>query len=389
MNLWRSIKKNKLRFGCLVILLFMCFLVAIFTLLFYIVRTNYVSTLLPSVFESTILVSSPVEPDVKVLVGESKTIQIPTGYFLNIAKLPSFIKYNDNSLVISPEKFDDGDYVIEFTNGSSSIETTITVAYNDVDFDAMKRELISYLNVNGLFDKYGIWIKDLGRNTVTGINNSVIFPPASMAKMTMAILILRDIDAGKYTLDTTYPIQDDVKFSTDDELGELPAGTQVPIHTYLERLIEDSNNTAWYHMDKFLGGSYEAVNPRTVNELGVNPLFLNPHIGTAEMLGKLFDDLYNARTVSVKSRDYLINLMENALEWNRQGIGLGLPDGIQFANKIGNLWTDNDINYCDSAIVYGKNTNYIMIVMDKDIDWDSGRDNLEGLSKIVYSFLDN
>ena len=80
--------------------------------------------------------------------------------------------------------------------------------------------------------------------------------------------------------------------------------------------------------------------------------------------------------------------MKNALEWNRQGIGLGLPDGVQFANKIGNLWTENDINFCDSAIVYGKNTDYILIIMDKDIDWVSGKQNLADLSKIVYSYLD-
>lgn len=260
--------------------------------------------------------------------------------------------------------------------------------YSEVDLTSLKKDLKSYLSNKGLDSKYGIYIKDLGRNETVSINADTIFPPASMAKMTMAMLILRDIDAGKYTLDTTYPIQDSVKFSTEDDLGKLPNGTPVTIRKYLEKLIEDSNNTAWYHMDKFLGGSYESVNPRTISELGVNPLFLNPHEGTASNLGHLFEDLYNARTVSVKSRDYLIDLMEHALEWNRAGIGLGLPTGIQFANKIGNLWTDSDINYCDSAIVYGKYTNYILIIMDKDIDWESGKVNLKDLSSIVYNYLD-
>jgi len=387
MKFIETIKKNKLRLGFLVFLFFMTFCVGCLGITTYLVRnTNIVNPFYLEIPED-LIVSYPTSSTISVSVGEDKVITVPKGYFLNIEKLPPFIKYSNNSLVISPKKFDDGEYVVEFKNGMSTIKTTVEVSYAKVDSKSMINDLSDYLNSKGIFNKYGIYIKDLGRNISSQINGSTDFPPASMAKLTMAVLVLRDIEAGKYTLDTTYPIQDSVKFSTEDDLGVLPNGTPVPIHTYLEKLIEDSNNTAWYHIDKFLGGSYEAVDPRTVTELGVN-VFLNPHKGTPVEMGQILNDIYNARTLSAKSRDYLINLMKNALEWNRQGIGLGLPDGVQFANKIGNLWTENDINFCDSAIVYGKNTDYILIIMDKDIDWVSGKQNLADLSKIVYSYLD-
>lgn len=390
MDFIETIKKNKLRCGCLVFLVLLTFCVSCFAISLYGIRAGILNQfpyielsyeklgdIQTVVVNETAFINTDKVIDVSAMTGLS-----------NDTELPEFITYDANNLNIKARKGDSGEYYLKFFAKAIPTIYVITVKNTDVNMDALNGDLARYLQNKGITDKYGIYVKDLNRDVTTGINGSVEFPPASMAKMTMALLVMRDIDAGKYTLDSTYPLQAKYIFNPEDDLGKLGAGTPVKIRTYLERLLKDSNNTAWYHLDQFLGKSYESVNPRTVNELGVNPLFLNPHQGTAIGLGKLFGDLYSATSVSPESRDYIIDLLKNALSWNREGIGLGLPKDVQFANKIGNLWTENDVNFCDSAIVYGKNTDYILIIMNKDIDWVSGKKNLAELSKIVYSYLD-
>jgi beta-lactamase class A len=325
---------------------------------------------------------------VNLLPKEEKAITLNKDVTVYEKDLPSIVTYNKdlNTLFIKTDKTTEGEYFVRTEKDGASVIYNFKVRYAPVNWEVLESDLRQYLGT--YLDQYGIYLHDLGRDKTISINGDVDFPPASMAKMTVALLVMRDIDAGKYSLATTYPIQDEVKFSDTDDLGMLINGTEVPLRTYLEKLIQDSNNTAWYHLIKFLGGSFEVVNQRTRVELGVDPIFLDPHSSTANQFGKLYDDLYHARSVSESSRDYLIDLMKTALVWNREGIGLGLPPNIEFANKIGYLWTVDDVNFVDSAIVYGVNTDYILIILNKDVDWERGKQRLEDISRIVYESLD-
>jgi beta-lactamase class A len=135
-------------------------------------------------------------------------------------------------------------------------------------------------------------------------------------------------------------------------------------------------------------GGHQTVNFRTTTELEANPFFLDPHAATAKQVGELLRDIYTTKLLTAESRDYLLNIMSNALPWNREGLGLGLPSSIQFANKIGFLWTDADLNFVDSAIVWGNNTDYVVVVLDRNVDWESGKYALMEISRLVYAALD-
>jgi len=96
MKFIETIKKNKLRLGFLVFLFFMTFCVGCLGITTYLVRnTNIVNPFYLEIPED-LIVSYPTSSTISVSVGEDKVITVPKGYFLNIEKLPPFIKYSNN-----------------------------------------------------------------------------------------------------------------------------------------------------------------------------------------------------------------------------------------------------------------------------------------------------
>lgn len=329
---------------------------------------------------------------IKVGVNESAEQKIADGYdLMPDFDLPDFITLEDRGeeglwLVANPSKVDRHESYVKVTNGVDEIVYAFSTEFPKVDWGAMNSELRAFLGSK--VDDYGIYIYDLATGDSLGINENREFAPASMAKLTVAILVLRDIENGRYTLDDTFPLQGNLKFGNIDDLSTLPNGTEVTIRTYLDEMIKASSNTAWYHLVDFLGKSYEVVNPRTIEELGVNPLFMDPHKGTAKNIGKILIDVYDQKTLTEESGNYLIDTMKSAYQWNREGIGQGLPADVDFANKIGRLWTEKDIAFEDAAIVFGKNRDYVLVIMNQDVDWVTGKNNLKKLSEIVYKYID-
>lgn len=326
-----------------------------------------------------------------VYVGESKVLENPEGYSLSQEQsLPEFLEFEDSSVIIAPKKQDRGSFFLNYSNGSNSaIAYNVSIENKPVDWESLSKELEQYLAP--VREKYGLYVYDLSRNESLGINEEVQFPPSSTAKLPVAILVMRDVQEGKYKLTDTYPVQTKYKHSTVDSIGKYPDGTNLTIETYLEAMIVESNNSAWYHLVQMLGSPWGAsgVNQRTINELGVNPYFIDPYLGTAKNLAQQLADVYNYRTLNEENANYLINMMKRALKFNREGISQGLPADVEFANKLGYHWTPDLVNFVDGAIVFGHNRDYVVGVLDKDIDWSVGKKNLEELSKIIYKYLDN
>ncbi len=334
-------------------------------------------------------------PQEQKAVDEIEIINVPPGteYIYTLLpyenlienKSPDFAKQIDRLLTLTPSKKDIGQHSMHTVLHGMLKKYQINVLNPPVDSSMLEAEISKILGTKQ--KDFGVYVQDLTRNQTINVNGNEVFAPASMAKVAMAVLVLRDIDAGKYSLDTTYPIQDSLLFTSGDSLSLLPAGTEVTISQYLEDMIIISSNTAWYHLNAFLGGSYEVVNQRTIDELNVNPLFLDPLIATPVTIGKVLIDLYNAETLSQESSEYLINLMKNAVESNREGIGSVLPAGVEFANKVGFLATETDLSYMDSAIVFSVTTDYVLVIMNKDTDWTTALNYIKQISEVVYNYL--
>lgn len=320
--------------------------------------------------------------DIGLYTEEQTEIDFACEDFLTL--LPSFLKCSDSKLRSNPQKSDSGKYMLPFRDGNNISYLNIRVSPKSVDFEELRNLITQFLsNKRG---EYGLYLKDFLRDQEITINGKQEFIPASMAKVPLAILVLKDIDAGLFSLDTTIPVDPKYRFGSVDSIGRLRNGTMVPIRRYLEEMIMESSNTAWLHLFAFMGGYEWTVTERTVKELGVNPFFLDPYLVNADSAGKLFSNLYNQVYLTKQSNDFLLNLMKNAVAWAKQGVGSRLS-GVTYANKIGINFTGAKYNYVDGAIVWGAKTDYLLVVLNDDVPWDYGAQVLGELGLIIYNFL--
>lgn len=315
------------------------------------------------------------------------SFDIPDGYnYIREDKIPDFIEITEDKIVIKSQKYSVGIYVLNFDNSAGNIANFIFhIESPKLDFESLEAKINEILVDKK--DDYTIHLKNLLNEQRLDIQQGKIVEPASIAKLPIAVLVLRDIDAGKITLEDTYPFNNATKYGSLGAFGDIPTGTKITFRRYLEELIHHSDNNAWFMLVDYIGGSYQVANPRTIEELGVNPLFLDPPQGTAQGVGKILSDIYNHVTLSEESAEYLINLMENADEWARDAIGQGIPSEAKFVNKIGTLDDSGKSAYEDGAIIWGKKTDYVLVIMNENTDWTSGKENLKKISEVIYKFL--
>ncbi len=258
-----------------------------------------------------------------------------------------------------------------------------------VNMSELEEELRNYLG-NDFLENYGIYINDLKREQTLLMNAGVECPPASISKLPSVILTLKDIQEGKINFDTTLKVQNKLKHSVTDTIGQHPEGTELPFKLFIDMAILESNNSAHYHLHDYLGGA-GVVNNRTQQELKAGTFFLDPHIATAESVGKVLLGIYENTILDKEHSDYLINLMKTTAPGLRDGIPGGVPSGIEVANKVGFLFGGKEGDtYADSAIVYGEKTDYILVVLNNRAEpFPLGYIKIRDLSEIVYNKLNS
>jgi beta-lactamase class A len=319
------------------------------------------------------------------------TIQLQTGDVATIPDTMKFMTQSGNTLALNPGKYDIGDY--EFTvTASDKTKTTykLKVSAAPVDMDKLNADLTKLIGTSRA-PHYGIYIYDPLRNQTLKINEGKDMPPASISKLPSVILALRDVDAGKYTLDTKFPVKNSLKHTYVDSIGVYPEGTMLPLRQYLTAAIHESNNTAHYHIhDEVLGGM-ENVVPRTDSELKAR-IYLNPHVATADGIATLLKGIYSKTYLSESSTAFILDLMEHTLSSLRTGIPAGIPanSNIKVADKVGFLFggKEGDV-YSDASIVYGLHTDYILVVLnDQAPPYPQGAQIIKQISQLVYSYMD-
>ena len=72
----------------------------------------------------------------------------------------------------------------------------------------------------------------------------------------------------------------------------------------------------------------------------------------------------------------------------REAIPAGIPDkSVAVANKVGFLNTKDGTAYGDLGIVYGKTTDFLIIVLDRKTSWDEGRNNAKKIAASAFKYL--
>ncbi len=113
----------------------------------------------------------------------------------------------------------------------------------------------------------------------------------------------------------------------------------------------------------------------------VNPGYINSI--TAKDVGRLLERVYRREFLSRRVCAEIEQMMLD--QATRYKIPKGLPEGVSCGNKTGET---SDISN-DSAVIYGRNTDYVLVVLSNDwSDQETANVHIQEISRLVYNYLD-
>jgi len=203
----------------------------------------------------------------------------------------------------------------------------------------------------------------LERGESASLEGARHFPTQSVYKFPIAILVLRQVDSGKLTLDQHINVTPK-DFVSDREFTirrQYPRGAELTIRELLRYMISESDGTACDVLLRLIGGPETAT--KTLRELGIEnfviaryekEMFESPSVRyenrtTPEEAVNLLKLLQTGKVVSDASRDLLLDLMINSRPGEKRLKGL-LPGGTIVAHKTGTSATINGVTSATNDI---------------------------------------
>lgn len=204
--------------------------------------------------------------------------------------------------------------------------------------------------------RIGVSAMDLSTGQTVSIMGDQAFPMASTSKIAIAATFLAGVDAGKYKLETMYPMMMPVAsrpFST--AVAPVQPGMSLSARSLIEMMITRSSNPATDAMLKAVGGPAEVT--KWMRSKGFNRFRIDRDIATLvrddgefdPVLGRdvrdssppdemvrLVAGLYRGEWLSARSTDVVIGAMTRTTTGSRR-IKAGIPVGTKFGHKTGTL----------------------------------------------------
>lgn len=264
----------------------------------------------------------------------------------------------------------------------SSLLNPMRVFVADKDVIVNLQPLRKYLT-----DKYEA---DLGVSAYfevlnTGANISIgkdaEFYPASFLKVPIVMASVKNIEEGRWNWNTELTL---IESDKDDHFGTLykqPVGTQFTVEYLIEKMLEDSDNTAYYMTLRNL--EKDVPKQSVWNHLGLQDFFTNDGKISAKRYAVVLRSLYNAAYLSKENSSKILTLLTKTpfTEYLEQG----LPKRVEFAHKIGEI--PSEAVYMDAGIVYLPNRPYILIVMTQGKEKKVAEQIMKDISERTYKYV--
>lgn len=233
-----------------------------------------------------------------------------------------------------------------------------------------------------------IYFEVLGTGASVTINQDLQIWPASLAKLPLSMVVMNRVESEEWSLDTKIKME----ASDADTVGtpgiEREIGREYDVKFLIERLLLESDNTAYRMLLKnFEDGELNSIS----DAVGLEALFTDNGKVSAKDYTRLLRSLYLATYLNEENSQFILKqLAESKFEGLLRA---GIPKDVKFAHKWG---TNIAISvYSDSGIIYLPEKPYMISVMvqakNGNPDLNDARTNelMKNISEKIYSYMNN
>lgn len=253
-------------------------------------------------------------------------------------------------------------------------------------------------NLAGKTGEYAVYIEDLTDGEIYTLRPSDVFPAASLYKVYLLAVVLKEVDSGHFTLERTLQGSKShlIEVLGDREFGiqDLPAELELTVDEALTRVGRISDNFASVMLAEAVG--WEKIQSMA-DSLGAKNTRVYPPEGgfietTVQDLGLFFKKLQRKEIVSLAVSEAIIKYL--ALNQINDRLGkIGEVGGVKVIHKTGELpKVRHDagmvcLNFTPSEVFCSGRT-YVIVLMSKDLEFeDEGVETLAQISKDVYEYF--
>ena len=270
-------------------------------------------------------------------------------------------------------------------------------AISKAAYVALANEILAFIEKQqaaGKVTKIGLFFRDLHNGPVFGINEDVEFIPASLMKLP-TVLTYFDLavdQPGILQTELLYKSEDVVDFTILQQIeppegSNLREGQRYTIEQLMRNAIVFSDNLAYYVLLEHLKKNVPEGNwrlERTFRALGIiDPVNIEAEVASAHGYAAIFRGLYHVSFLNAQDSEKMLSWLADSTY--RKGLIAGVPEGTVVANKFGERYlSDGAKQLHDCGIIYYPKNPYVLCVMTKGYDWDSLRETIATISRMVY-----
>jgi beta-lactamase class A len=265
----------------------------------------------------------------------------------------------------------------------------------------LKRKISDFLEQKsreGVFTSASVYLKELSTGFYLNINPDSLYDPASLMKVPLLLIYLKQAETNPELLKRTYLFTQDPKNKTVGMIKDksLVNGNRYTVEELLYYMIVYSDNESfWILSDNVDAGKFEELDA-ALNIPGNYDIIHYPKsdkhfIAGVNSMAHYFNVLYNATYLNKAMSAYALNLLTKSTY--RDGIVKDIGSNVLVAHKFGertiSYMADGRLENLQSefhefGIVYLKDRPYILGVMTRGKRSDQLPAIVSGISKIAY-----
>ncbi len=264
------------------------------------------------------------------------------------------------------------------TAESVGLSDTVILTKTEVPINIQKRdnEIIKRFSetVSSLSGVYAFVVVDLKSGDTYGLNEFEPMQAASLIKLPVMTLLLKQADDGKLNLDSTYILKNSDKTAGSGSLAGSPDGTILTYRKLLQYMGHESDNTAFTIMRNYF--TDETINA-FAHELGMKSTDIKENVTTPSDVALLLQKIYDGRIISTKSKELLFDSLTKTIYENY--LPKGIPENIRVAHKYG-----SEVHVLnDAGVVFSENP-YVVVLLTGGIVESEAQKTVPILSQLIY-----
>lgn len=239
--------------------------------------------------------------------------------------------------------------------------------------------------------KPGVFLVDLDTGNYVDLAGEIPLPAASTIKFPILVSFFQAVDEGRIRLDEILTMEEKHIAKGSGELQDKPVGSKFTALETATLMITNSDNTATNMIIERLGG-IESLNQQFLSwqlkqtqMQNILPDLEGTNKTSSKDLVTLMAEINQGKLVSVKSRDFMLRIMQQTR--NRSLLPSGLGEGAFIAHKTGNIDTvSGDIGLVDMP--NGKR--YLVgVLVQREDDDPQAEELIRQISSTIYQYFDS